>query len=289
MKIQSTETLLRQTAARCALALLACLGLLPVAHADLALFPTRIVFEKNQRAAQVELMNTGSVAATYRASLVNRRMGVHGEFLAVETPGPGEQFDDELLRFSPRQVTIQPGSSQTVRVLLRKPAELAAGEYRSHLQFDRAPEATGSSNVETLAPGGGDQVGVVIQALIGASIPVIVRHGDIQASVTLSDLSLQPAAGEGQPPVLSLQLNRSGNRSVYGDLVVVHEPRGGAPVQIALAGGVAIYVPNPLRRASLPLQVPAGIALAGGTLAVTYRERAEAGGRVLTQARLALP
>jgi P pilus assembly chaperone PapD len=44
------------------------------AHADLMLYPTRIVFEKNQRAAQIELINNGSKPATYRISLVNRRM-----------------------------------------------------------------------------------------------------------------------------------------------------------------------------------------------------------------------
>ena len=98
------------------------------AWADLSLFPTRLVLEKNQRAAQVELMNSGTEPETYRIRLVNRRMGENGEFIAIEAPGPGEQFADSLLRYSPRQVTIAPGTSQTVRLLLRKPADLAAGE-----------------------------------------------------------------------------------------------------------------------------------------------------------------
>ncbi len=288
MIFRTAPGLLWKAAVQFVLALVACLALVPSAQADLALFPTRILFEKNQRAAQVELMNTGTQAATYRVNLVNRRMGEHGEFAAVETPGPGEQFADEMLRFSPRQVTIQPGSSQTVRVLLRKPADLAPGEYRSHLQFDRVPEATGSSNVESLGRSGGDQVGVVIQALVGASIPVIVRHGDTQASATITDLALQPPAKDGKP-ALSMQLNRSGNRSIYGDLVVQYVLRGGSPVEMAMAGGVAVYVPNALRRARMPLQIPPGVTLSGGHLEVMYRERAEAGGRVLAQARLALP
>ncbi|MDO8771955.1 MAG: molecular chaperone, partial [Burkholderiaceae bacterium] len=81
---------------------------LPQRHAwaDLMLYPTRIVFEKNQRAAQLELINNGAETATYRISVVNRRMSETGEFSAIDSPAPGEQFAGELLRYSPRQVVL---------------------------------------------------------------------------------------------------------------------------------------------------------------------------------------
>lgn len=264
------------------------LALAQTALADLALYPTRIVMEKNQRAAQVELMNNGTEPETYRINLVNRRMGETGEFIAIDTPGPGEQFADPLLRYSPRQVTVQPGTSQTVRILLRKPADLAPGEYRSHLQFDRVAEATGDTSVESAGQAGKKEIGVVIKALVGASIPVIVRHGETQASVTLQNLAVQPATTT-DGPALTLQMVRSGNRSVYGDLAVTFTPPGGTPLEVAKAGGVAVYVPNALRRARLPLQLPPGTRLAGGSLHLTYRERPEAGGRLLAEAALNLP
>jgi fimbrial chaperone protein len=257
------------------------------AFADLSLFPTRIVFEKNMRAAQVELMNTGTVSETYRINLVNRRMGEAGEFIAVETPGNGEQFAQEWLRYSPRQVTIPPGGSQTVRILLRKPADLSDGEYRSHLQFDRVANAAGASSVEALRTPGENSIGVVIQALVGASIPVIVRHGKTEASVSLSALSLQ-ADSEGRP-VLSVQMNRRGNQSVYGDFTATFIPKTGEAVEIAKVGGIAVYVPNSARRVRFSLTSPEGVALSGGTIKLSYRERIEAGGGLLAQASLELP
>lgn len=260
----------------------------PLALADLSLFPTRIVLEKNQRAAQVELMNNGTAPETYRINLVNRRMGETGEFTALEAPGPGEQFADPLLRYSPKQVTVQPGSSQTVRILLRKPADLAPGEYRSHLQFDRVADAAGASSVEQVGKPGDKEIGVVITALVGASIPVIVRQGETQASVTLTDLALLPVTANAGP-ALGFVINRSGNRSVYGDLSVTFTPKGGQPVELAKAGALAVYVPNALRRARMPLAVPPGTALVGGTLNLSYRERAEAGGKMMAEASLALP
>lgn len=269
----------------------ACLVLIaaPHAFADLMLTPTRIILEKNQRSAQLDLINNGQETATYRINLVNRRMSETGEFSAIDSPRPGEQFADELVRYSPRQVVLAPGRGQTVRILLRKPADLPAGEYRSHLQFDRVPETTGTSSINAQGPAlGPGEVGVQLTALIGVSIPVIVRHGETSATVTLSGLEL-PNPPAGQPATLAVVLQRSGNRSVYGDLVATFTPQGGAPQEVGKAGGVAVYTPNALRRMRLELKPPAGLALARGTLRVAFRERPDAGGKLLAEAALELP
>lgn len=255
------------------------------AQADLSLFPTRLVLEKNQRAAQIELMNNSSQAQTYRISLVNRRMTESGEIVEAREAQEGERFADELIRFSPRQVTITPGGSQVVRVLVRKPSGLADGEYRSHLQFDRLPDATASS-LEALTGSTGQEIGVVITTLIGASIPVIVRHGDTQASTTLADLVLEGDTGKS---LLAFKIRREGNRSVYGDLSVTFTPKGGKELEVGRSRGVAVYVPNGFRFVRLPLSLPEGLNLASGTLTLQLRDRPEAGGRVMAQASLQLP
>lgn len=267
-----------------------CLHSLP-AKADLMLFPTRVVFEGDQRSAQVELVNQGKTPETYRISVVNRRMGESGEFLVITEPGPGEQFAEAMLRYSPRQVTIPAGSSQTVRILLRKPADLAPGEYRSHLQFDRVADASGSNSVEQLGQDKAGGVGVVLSALVGASIPVIVRHGDTQAKVSLDKLAWQPAASheDNSPPAIAFDIHRDGNRSVYGDLSVSFTPKVGIPIELAKASGVAVYTPNGLRHARIPLSLPDGTVLGGGVVRVSYRERAESGGKLLAESTLAMP
>ncbi|UUZ64178.1 molecular chaperone [Polaromonas sp. P1-6] len=259
------------------------------ASADLMLYPTRIMFDKNQRAAQLELINNGQESATYRISVVNRRMSETGEFSAVDSPLPGEQFSDALLRYSPRQVVLAPGAGQTVRISLRKPSDLPAGEYRSHLQFDRVPEASGASSLDAQGPKlAAGEVGVQLKALIGVSIPVIVRHGETAANVTLAGLELlKPKAG--QAATLAVVLQRSGNRSVYGDLGAMFTPQGGAVQEVGKAGGVAVYTPNALRRVKLELQPSAGLVLARGTLRVTFRERPDAGGKLLAEAAIELP
>jgi hypothetical protein len=258
------------------------------AYADLMINPTRIVFEKNRRSAQIDLINDSAASATYRLIVVNRRMTETGEFNAVETPGPDEKFADAMLVYSPRQITLAPGAQQLVRVALRKPEDLAPGEYRSHLFFEKVAETTAENNIDNLGQARSGEVGVSLTALIGVSIPVIARHGDTSATVTIDHLALEQVAA-GQAPQLALQLNRSGNRSVYGDLTVSFTPQGGAAQVIGKAGGLAVYTPNPLRRAKLALQVPAGMALARGTLSVTYQERAEDGGKLIAQSAIDMP
>ena len=266
------------------LAAVALLAALPLqALAGLMLNPTRVVFTKNQRAAQVELINSDSTPATYRISLVNRRMSESGEFTAAGAPAADERFADAMLTFSPRQVTLLPGSAQVVRVMLRKPADLAAGEYRSHLHFEKLADSSSATSVEQQgAPP--QQIGVVLNSLVGASIPVIVRHQTSGSSITLDALALQRA---GQGTQLVFQIARSGDSSVYGDISAVFVPQGGSEQVLAKAAGVAIYTPNPLRKASLAM--PAGVNLARGTVHLRFRERAEAGGAVLAEATLALP
>jgi hypothetical protein len=269
---------------------LALLGLLlsGSAFADLMLFPTRIVFDK-QRAAQVELMNQGKTPETYRINLVNRRMGPNGEFIAIDQPGPGEQFADGMLRYSPRQVTLPPGGSQIVRILLRKPDDLAAGEYRSHLQFDRVAETSAATSVEDAARRDPKEVGIVIQALVGASIPVIVRQGETFAKLELTDLAVLPPAPGSTGGQLSLQMRREGNRSVYGDLLATFTTSAGVTFEVCRAGGVAVYTPNAVRLVQLPLRWPAGGVPPAGVLKLSFRERPESGGKLVAETTLALP
>ena len=273
----------RLSALACGLLILICSS---EALAQLMLYPTRIVFEGNQRSAQLQLINNGSESATYRISLVNRRMDEAGGFSNIDEPQPGEQFADEMLRYSPRQITIAPGAGQTVRIMVRKPANLAVGEYRSHLLFSQQPEAKGSSSIETHNDANSG-IGIVLNMLVGVSIPVIVRHGNTDADVALTQLELQHPAGESL--LLALQMKRSGNQSVYGDLAASFTPRGGAEQVVGRANGVAVYTPNPLRRVKMRLEPPTGLRLANGMLRVTYREQAEDGGDLLAEAVLQLP
>ena len=257
---------------------------------DLVVAPTRIVFEGRTRTAQISLLNRGSAAATYRISLINMRMTENGGFKEIDEPAPGEQFADRLIRYAPRQVVLGPGDSQAVRLLLRKPRGLEPGEYRSHLLLRAIPSKDVGRSVEK--PSSDDTgIRVVLVPVFGVSIPVIVRHGDLTAKVSLTELALAPAGGKGEGNLLSFRINRDGDRSVLGDLTVTYFPNGGKADELVVAQvtRLAVYTPNASRTVMMALRFPDGVTLGRGRLHVAFREISKNGGALLGEAEIGVP
>ncbi len=251
--------------------------------------PTRIVFEGRQRTAEVNLVNTSSITATYRISFKNMRMLEDGSYEDIEAPEAGELFADQMIRYAPRQVTLEPGVAQTVRLSLRKPGDLSPGEYRSHLMFKALPPETAGEDVEALDLEEGE-IRLQITTIFAITIPVIIRHGKLSATVTISDLALKPSETPDEPPVLLFGLNRAGDLSVSGEVSVtfVSYQKGDEQV-VGSMRGLAVLSPSPTRTVQLTLRPPEGVVLEGGRLHVIYRARPEDGGAVLAEGELPVP
>lgn len=250
--------------------------------------PTRIVFEGRQRSAEVNLVNPTSTPATYRISFKNMRMLEDGTYQDIQGPESGELFADQLIIYSPRQVHLEPGVSQTVRLVLRKPPNLPVGEYRSHLLFEALPRVAGTDIEKPDLKEG--EIQIKISTVYAVTIPVIVRHGELSASVSISELSLESAEIPSKATVLFLRLNRTGNRTVSGEVKVTFKSaKGGDELVVGLAQGIAVLSPYPIRTVKLPLRMPEGVVLQNGNLHIVYRSRPEDGGVVLAEADLRVP
>lgn len=255
---------------------------------QLMVSPTRIVFEGNERTKQINLINNGSETGRFRISFVRRNMNDDGKIVDVEE-GEAGMFSDEMVRYSPRQVTLQPGQSQTVRLMLRKKKGTADGEYRSHMLFQSLPDPS-ASDVSELAENKSDKLSIKLIPVVGITIPVIVRQGAISASVTLSDFEIKQANTVRAQSMLSLRINRDGDSSVYGDFRVNFTPRGGKPVTIGQVNGVAVYTSTQSRALDIKLQLPDGFTLSDGELHVAYLKPGEdKKSGLIAESRLAVP
>ncbi len=251
---------------------------------DLIVTPTRVVFEGRTRAAQLGLVNRGSETATFRISVINMKMGENGELTEIARPEEGQQFAESLFRYSPRQVTLEPGASQAIRILLRKPADLAAGEYRSHMMMRGIPNVQ-SQSIENLQTG---SASVQLIPVFGIAVPVIIRHGDLAYDIKIDGTEFIPASSEEPLDRVRFQLQRTGNRSAFGDLTVsvVHN---GEQVVLAQTLRLAVYTPNTSRTVEMNLRVPDGVNISGKTLNLTYATIADEGGETLSEATIAVP
>ena len=235
---------------------------------DLLVAPTRLVFDPRLRSAQLTLLNTGSAPATYRLSFIRMEMNPRGE--VKEVPSEGPSVAEEMLRFAPQQITLEPGVQQTVRILARRPAELPEGEYRAHLLIRAVPkEEPAPADAEPKEANG---VAIRLTPIYGVSIPIIVRQGDTPSTPAFSQPVVAKEA-DGRT-LLKFALQRQGGKeSVYGNVQITQITPGAKDVQIAEWRGIAVYPPLPERSMEIPLgalQLPAGTKL---RLAFVHPER----------------
>ena len=230
------------------------------------IMPKRLVFDGSQRSQEINLANTGQDTAVYAISFINYKMTENGNFEQVEAPEEGQRFATDFLRYFPRRVTLAPNETQTIRVQLTRTGDLLQGEYRSHMYF-RAVEEQTALGEETKEDSEG--ISINIKTVFGISIPIIIRHGKSTTDITLSDVQLD---NSGELPRLSLTINRSGNMSVYGDLLVEHISPSGEKTEVGQVKGISVYTPNSKRYFSFGLRNAQEVDLGNGKLKISYSE-----------------
>jgi len=264
--------------------MISCFSLKSSAQGDLLLYPKRIVFEGSKKSQTLNVANTGKDTVRYLISVVQMRMKEDGSFEIISHPDSAQNFADKNFRFFPRNVVLGPNESQTVKMQLVNTAQLAPGEYRSHLYFRAEPDKRPLGEEATVKDSSSISVNLI--AVFGISIPVIIRSGESTTKVTLSDASFQ-LKGDSIPS-LKVSFTRKGNMSVYGDISVDHISIQGKVTRVAIAKGMALYTPNLVRHFSLVLDKIGGIDYKKGRLRIAYTTQADAQSLKIAETELAL-
>lgn len=234
---------------------------------DINLFPKRLVLEGRREVAVVGLFNKTANEGDYEIAIHDMAMVDGGQLVPFDNlsdeAGKAEvKTASAMLRHSPRRVTLRGSESQTIRLMVRAPADLPPGEYRSHFQVVSVPRdvEAGVSIEDALGENAASGIGVTIRPRFGISIPVIVRIGETTLDVGIRDASILTAADGSQ--AVSFTLTRSGTRSAYGDVIVT---ASGRKEPIALARGVGLYPELDNRQVVLPLNTETGAPLSAST------------------------
>lgn len=237
----------------------------------LQILPPRVVLDSS-KSANLTLVNRGDSAGNYRIFFRNIRTNEVGKFQTIEEAAEGELFSDKLVRFSPRRITVDGQNKQDVRVVVRKPRDLADGEYRSHLVFRSLPKQPTLEDED--AP---KKLAMTFNPTLEVTIPVIVRHGKLNASINFSDFKLSRDKDSSQQ-LITFHIKRGGNRSIYGDINIWWQTSDGKELRVAAAKGVSVYYPNPLRIFTLALE--SQTIIDKGKLRIQYIEDPAYGGNL---------
>ena len=243
----------------------------------------RVVFDENKRSEILTIINTTAEPQTYRLGWRRYRMS-GGKGLSVIKEGEDDSdilWADDMIRFAPRRVTIPPGSSQQIRLLLRRPANIQQAEYRSHLWIVSESKPA-KFDAE---PGNKKAMRLAVQPAI--SLPIFVRHGDLNVETSISNAQLK-RTDKGLNTTFTL--NRTGNRSIYGDFdftctnqseeLILHQVRG-----------IAVYTETNMRNLDFDIPLSENTAANCSSIKITYRadpNDADFAGKTLAEATATL-
>lgn len=254
------------------------------AQGSLLLTPKRVVFNGGKTSENINLANSGKDTAYYVISLIHLRMTENGGFEEISAFEMNGFSAEPHIRFFPRQVTLAPNEAQVIRLQYSRNTQMNPGEYRSHL-YVRAlskPTPLGTTKTEESS-----SIEVKLTPVFGISIPVIIPVGEDRTTTRISGLSLVKATGESGPQ-LNLTLNRSGNMSIYGDIIVKHVALNGQATQVAAVKGLAVYTPNVLRNVQFALENNSKVNYQSGKLVVQFITTTGAKEQKMVSAELAL-
>lgn len=218
--------------------LLTCAVVSSVSEAVLYIDPTRLVFDGRTRSGTLTFLNQNTETTTYRLFWRDMRQDKEGKFVLMKEGEDVPWSARQILRYSPRQVTLGPQESQIVRFALRKPKGLKEGEYRSHLVIAEQENASEDDGGDVNAPG---PLSFQLNVAYSYSIPVVVVHGDLKSKVVFRDLRTRQVDGEEWE--LDAIIGNTGGASPMGIIRLEWEDDDGVHV-VGEGGAHNVYLPQ---------------------------------------------
>jgi hypothetical protein len=260
------------------LALTAVASALSQRPGDLVVTPTRVLLDDKTKSGDITLVNRGSQTMRYRLSFVDMEMGEDGALHRVSSI---DNSAAPILRLSPREIVLEPGVSQRIKVAAYFPIGSGDKELRSHLCFEpiATPRSGGSRQVET-----GLRVSLDVRSVV--TIPVIAHHGRLFATTAISEAAL---SSDNDGSAVRFRLARTGSRTIRGDVNVAFVPsNGGAKTPLGYIAGLPVYFPNPSRIVTVRLNRDIR-SLGKGEIEISFAEAERSRGAAMARAVVELP
>lgn len=247
---------------------------------DLVITPTKVVLDDRTRSGDITLVNRGSQTVRYRLTLVEMAMSEDGVLRRVPSDSNSAAG---VLRLSPREILLEPGISQRIKIAAFLPKDLPEHELRSHLAFEPIaipkPQIRQQTDLtQTL------KLNFELRSVV--TIPIVVRHGRLAAEATITDASVFQDAGGW---MAGFRLVRAGARSIRGDVAISFIPdRGGPRVQVGQIVGLPVYFPNADRIVTVRLTRDVR-SLGKGEIEISFVEPERSRGAVTAKTVVKLP
>lgn len=181
----------------------------------------RIYLDEENRDESFVIFNRNPTQQECNLSLAHNDFDTDSKLTHLPSNVTPENSAKDWIRFSPREFLLTPSQSQTVRFTMRRKPNAQDGEYRSYLVIDcGAFQDPNKPNVQ-----------ISLQTKLVHSVPIIVRSGQLDATVWIDNIRTDEKT-------IEFTVNRKGTRSVYGDVELIDKTSGKT---IAMQRNFSIY------------------------------------------------
>ena len=212
------------------------------AKASLILHPTQLFISEDDRNQSIRVINNGDATGVFEVSWVDYAMKPDGGFEEWTQEGFADWSLQDKVRYSPRRVTLAPGESQNIKIMIQRKATPPSAEYYSHLKVIIATANLDAEQEEELTP---NATSVEVKTRSGISVPVIWRNPDVAPKATISNASMDWTAHK-----LTMNIVRQSGVSTRGYL---HVLVGGQNKSVVEPIHTVIYPSIDHREVSIPL------------------------------------
>jgi len=258
-------------------------GLFPIlAHADKVLFftPTRVVLNDTDKVEVMNITNLSDITRAYKISFQDQVMTYEGYTASVDN---FEFSAKRMLRFVPREFTLEPGERQTVRIMTRIRPDTQDGEYHTHVRFLEDVTQRNTLN----PPKEGQAASISAPLAYEALIPAIVSHGSIDTRIGLKDAKITKS-DQLEKYDVNLILTREGNGQGVALVDTKYVAPGGAITVLTPRRTVYLYREIAERKKDYDFVMPSDLPK-GGNVLLTIHDSAVKDGPSVKEVTIPLP
>lgn len=253
-------------------------------QAETALFlsPTRIQLDDETKVGVINVTNMSDKVKAYSISIENLIMTAEG----VTTQVDNFEFSAKrMVRFVPREFTLEPGERQSIRIMARVKPGTPDGDYHSHIHF--LEDVAKSNELNKDRDGNTAKGKIEVQFAYSALVPVVVTHGKVSSTVGMKDPKIAWKDKATKLLSLAMQLTRSGNAQGTAYIDTIHVAADGTRTPLTARKTIQIYRELDERALKYDVTLPEGIS--GGSIELSLYAGAEDKKNPLAQETLSIP
>jgi fimbrial chaperone protein len=244
-------------------------------YANIGLYPHSITFSKDSsKALSISIFNKSNKAHTYRVDMVEQIMTENRGLRRLKSSEGTEYDASKIIKFSPKRIKLNPTEQGIIRLRLRKNNKIKSGEYRAYLRVSQEPKGNKESRGYSGNKYKKRHYQSEIEQLYSFSIPVAVKHGDLNYKIKAYDLRIKNGyikKIKKKTKIVQFKMIRTGNESSTSHIKFIFKDVSGKETVLHRKKMYQIYFPTKKINSKFQLRIPKKLEGKKGKIIIEFK------------------